>query len=304
MQTIDSYNNYHAENEYSPLFDFMIAGTELVEFGCIRIGIRSLNKLSRCCKAFYVQLLGTLDRLKKQRQKYVYRFANKLPGYLMQRAYPLKFVDKIYKKIHVEEMGYNSNGLCIMDVDPLFTADDHEKINDRLVAFANVKLRARDPIDCLILVMFRNANANLLNYELNHDSWIDTGEITPQVAAHYREQYGNNTDQWPGRYVIDLKMPLRFNPILMGTHVNNLKGLGLCITQDHSYDNETNDINDNFIARFDPVFVIDNFTHAIIEFKIASATENDEELYNDYVMKIDTRPNIGLVLTPTLQKKK
>lgn len=290
MQSNDAADElYESDNENLPLFQVCAIGSTSVSNPTdVLLSNRTLNLLSRCCKSFYYVIAPVMQRMAVIRNKWVGVFANRLSGYLMRRSFPIKFTGSMTKTIATRDMNFNNRGICPLDVNyEIF--NDVEK--DRHYAFADISFRLISPISC-ILVMFMDEQ-HLMSFEIAEESYIDTGNITIAVANEYNRRYGS-MNNWPGQYVLNLRLPTQNNPFVYGMQNQDPSKISFCFAR--QYDLYTDRVQ---IAP-DQNFMLGYITHAVVKFK---SIECMMLANREFMSHIDPRVNIGLYLTPILKEK-
>jgi hypothetical protein len=163
----------------------------------------------------------------------------------MMKHYPFQFTGRTRALISIEEMGFNSRGICPLD-SPVVLG-----VNKRH-AFSNLSLRAVDPVDCFILVYARGCP--ILAIPVTADMYIKT-----------------NLKEGP--YLLNLNMQMFSQPIMLGFDFIPYTMLSFGIVKNLSMS--------TYMVRsqFDINFVVSHFTHAIIELLSVDTTAYDWDQY-------------------------
>ncbi len=258
----DFWNNYVPESD-----EYLETIANIVQLALIgsdefNIPLRVLNSLSRCCKMLFSTIQYRLSKSKKIRDNWLPKFASRLSKYLLNRDHPIKYTSSCIKTISCEQLAIDDHGIRFLDVPGLF--------EDPLrYAVANISLRAREPIDFMFLFMI--VEDVVFSRRIQPSDFIDTGPITDSVKQHYLEKYGTDTSVWPGRYLINLNLPMQQNPITLGRPILDTRLVHIVISNNYvlTYD-EYGESALDFVN--DPYFIADHFTHVIANFKTIEQT--------------------------------
>jgi hypothetical protein len=225
------------------------------------ISLTVLRLLSLLSKKFYNVVQYRINQKKIIYVKYLKRFANAIHKRLI--AHPITYTDIITKIIPIESMGFTNLGLCVLD-----TEDNLFNPNLRY-AFSNVSFLVRKPIGFSLFLML--GNFTVYSKTILPESYIDLGENNNH--EYLRKKYNDNPYSYPGRYFIDLDLPTIKNPILLNENFLDHRTLRLTIAQHYIVQH----INGGLVAdiNFDPEFIINYFTHAVVRLKTVST-----EAYN------------------------
>lgn len=278
--------NEHGPNAYHALTLYSEVGS------CENIiPLTVLNIISRTCKYLHSIVQWRIDKSRKLREKWTPIFAPKLHQYLIR--HPIRYTGTKLKCVEMLGVSFGPLGIRILDVEGgLFTS---EYLSETRLAFANVLLLARDRIP-FVLVMFVSKNA-ILSVEINAEDYVDTGAVTPIQHAQLLEKYGDEA-VIPARYVVDLNLPTRINPIILGPEFIDMERLHFCIAPCYS----TSYVNGERVTDicFDPEFVGDLFSHAIIQFKTVSNVSYD---WGRYCLTFNGRINEHVQTTSLIRKR-
>lgn len=296
---------YCEENEDNVLSQWVMIGAR--DFN---VSSRTLNKLSRACKYFFSAVQWRLTRCKLLREKWAPVIAPKLYRYLLMKSHPIKYTGYAAKTIPInEELGVGPFGVRLLDtLHPIFSEDE---LAASKYAFANVSFRARRRVP-FVMVVFIATNA-IMSIEVNVSDYLDTGEDAPEILAKYREEYGDNPSAYPGRYIVNLHLPTKYNPITLGKPLVQPNRIHFCIARgyilsycrsalDQGIAEQVADIN------FDAAFVLDVFTHAVIHFKtvdcIINSNDSSQSAYNwaEYGMTFNGKINSHVMSTSLIRR--
>lgn len=235
------------------------------------ISVSQMRFLSTLCKRFFVMIQKKLKECDEIRARWGPILAKKIVPYLVGRTHPFKYSGSCVKFIPINvDIGIGQFGVRLLDTGrPIFT---DEELAATRYAFANIGFFTRKPV-AFSMVMFIARNP-ILSVEVRPDDYIDRGEAIPRDIAAYRMKYGDIKSDWPGRYYVNLNLPTRFNPVILGEPIISMNRLSFSISTEYSA------YCDGFI--FGPTeidFIIDNFTHSVVKFLRVGELEYDWERY-------------------------
>jgi len=227
-----------------------------------------LNKLSRlnvkCC-----QLLEKRMELCKQlREKYLRPLGLSIQKKLI--GHPFEYSGHCFKIIPIPQISAWDYGICILDSDPVIF--DKDFLSEYRVALTNISFLTIKPEACMCFLDV--AGCNIINIGITPSDYKYLGDIDPdklrKLEEHlaYDDIYGYKS---PGRYVLNLKLPLKYNPITLGAPFP-----------------DTYQVTMGLSRMFDPIsgiigrdfdFIIDNFTHAIVSFNTLHVDSHDWSKY-------------------------
>lgn len=285
----DFWLTYCTENEENVLSQWVVIGAR--DFN---VSARTLNKLSRTCKYFFSAVQWRLTRCKLLREKWSPVIAPKLYRHLLMKSHPIKYTGYAAKTIPVnEELGVGPFGVRLLDtLRPLFSEED---LASTKYAFSNVTFRARKCAPFVMIVFV--ANNAIMSVEVNRTDYIDTGENTPEVLAKYREEYGDNPSAYPGRYIVNLHLPTKYNPITLGKPLVQPNRIHFCIAENYSLSYYDGEQVADIIFNVD--FTLETFTHAIVHFKTVSPVEYN---WSEYGMTFNGKINSHVNSTSLIRR--
>jgi hypothetical protein len=174
-------------------------------------------------------------------------------------GHPFDYTGKCFKIIPIPDMLAHQFGVQILNTDPPLFSEEFLKQNR--IAFSGLSFLAIEPEPCKCII---TASAcDLLAMSVSSSDYKYLGPIAEEkrlkLEKHlaYDENYGY---KMPGRYVLNLKLPMKYTPLTLGAPFVANHRLSVCLTQDVCLSTgEILDYGINFIAK--------NFTHAVVSFK-------------------------------------
>jgi hypothetical protein len=254
---------------------------------------RALQVLASTCKDINNSVQWRLDRMKSLRQKYMREFGLKLHKRLIN--HPIEYTRQHVKVTSVGDMGYDNLGVRILDLSAGIVSE--EFATGHRLAFTNICLLAREPKPFVCVLMLRNHAVIAVEYTT--DDYIDTGKLTDSEIEHANKKYGTDPQLHPGRYLIDLNLKTKINPILLNEPFIKLIDVRLVIAENYStyFDAEGNPTTN---VEFDGMFIADTFTHAMIHFK---STPADAYNWSEYVLTFNQMVNQHAVTASFIRRR-
>jgi hypothetical protein len=233
---------------------------QFVEISSVQVDlpVRLLAKLSLVSMFAYCCVEKKLKKYKKLYEKIKPIFAKKLHKKLI--GHPITYTGKSVKIVAIADMLYGHLGIM----------PAHEISSDRRLALTNICLLARSPANITIVVMVSNfpfviKQITENDYTKCHDDTIPTSD----------ELLDNPTR--PGGYFVDLDLPFKNNPILIGPSILAPRLITVCICDSNLTTVADDDSFTNVV--FDPMFAHLHFSHAFLHFDTVGEDAYDWEKY-------------------------
>lgn len=217
----------------------------------------TLNKLSRLDTECRYILEKRMLACKQLRDKYMLPFGNELRKLAI--GHPFEYTSHCFKIIHVPEMGAWGLGIRVLDVDPPLFGDEY--LSKHRVALTNLSFLAVRPEECLFMLFV--TDCDIINIHIKVSDYKYLGDLSDEKRERlekqlaYDEYYSYKT---PGRYVLNLQLPMRYNPLTLGVPLADQNRVELCFTK--NFDPFSGEVLP------DTEFIIDVFTHAIATFNV------------------------------------
>jgi hypothetical protein len=113
-----------------------------------------------------------------------------------------------------------------------------------------------------------------LSIEITANDYIYLGDLNEEQKERITAIYGNDL---PGRYLIDLNLATKMNPIVIGNGIIDPNNLSICISEKYLIHSDGEYAN----IQFDPFFIGDNFSHLIVHFNTVDISTYN---WNDYCL--------------------
>lgn len=244
------FNTNNERTELSTYFE------QFVEISSVQVDlpVSFLAKLSLVSTFTYGCVENKLKKYKKIYNKFKPIFAKKLHKKLI--GHPISYTGKSVKIATIADMLFDQLGVM----------PAHGIISDHRLALTNICLLARAPVNITVIVLVSDFPIIVkqiveTDYTKYHDDTVPT----------FDELADNPTR--PGGYFVDLDLPLKNNPILMGSSILNPRLITISICDSNLTTVADDDSFTDTI--FDPMFVHLNFSHAFLHFDTV-----DEDAYD------------------------
>jgi hypothetical protein len=255
------------------------------------LSMNMMKMLAQTCKLALKLLQKKIAYYKQIRKKWAPVLVHKLIPYLVFKTHPIQYNRSAMKTISALDMvydyGFNITCACI----DLFT--EYERTVNQY-SFTNIMFRTRKPIEFFVVLTLAGHQIFLDSVALT--SYIDTGEITLDLWNTYKNIYGVDSSLYPGRYLVNLRLPTLYNPILLCKR-NEDPRRDNSVSIDILMPTNTTKSNDNYVistvSSID--FIVYHFTHAIIQFK---ATDKHNYNWDNYVFTFND--GLGDILRASL----
>jgi hypothetical protein len=257
----------------------------LIQF--VTIGVREnliplclLGKISRLAKYYYEQVQWRIDNAFSLRRIYKDKLASAYKARILRG--PIEYTGLRTKVIPIEEMGFSDMGMAILDTLPPAPF----QYGSQVLAFANVQFLVRRPVPFMMMLSLGNASVYSRQYSTSDYTYV--GEKTHNAGAAPPQENGavepvlaptlpNGLPAYGG-YLLDMKLPTLINPIPIHRGFLDYRALRICMTQHFRV------VDGDLEVLFDPRFVIEYFSHCVVQFRTF-----DELEYNtsDYALSFN-----------------
>ncbi len=253
---------------------------------------RALARLTICCTGLHAIIQQELRRRWRLRAAWGPMIAPKLHKFLVLRSHPIKYSGRIEKIIPItDQVGINNKGFRFLD-------SGTQLFDENTVpALTNMWVITNHPVEFTMMMII--SEYALFEIKVVSGDYFDTG-TTALSKSVIDAKYGGVA---PGRYIVNLRLPLRFNPLTLCPQIMDASRLCFCIYSSSfdSIEEVAPGVFDTMInAMNDFDLVMDNFTHVVAQYKTADATSHS---WDDYGLMIRGSIN-QLVNTTSIIRKK
>jgi hypothetical protein len=258
---MEAYTAVTPSEEYLLLFADIAAR-------CNNIPVCVLHTLSQLNSNFNILVQYRLDRLKKIYTKYGHRLAEGYHRKLI--AHPIEYTGTATKCVPIPNMLNSTRGVLFMCADPpMFT---QAELSQKYVALVNICILMRHPIEFYFKI--GHPAGFMLVGKVSHDNIVELPLRTPAGRKRLLARYENGDIGAemlvPGRYFVDLQLPLQMNPALFSRTNFSFDHLSFACSNELIWYDCGQELE--AVLNPDVEFTYRYLTHMILQFKTAPAT--------------------------------
>ena len=232
------------------------------------ICLRALARAARTCKRFFAIVQRRLTQSKALRNKWERRFADCFIAYSVYRLQPIRYTGRASVTVPLDGMSGNALGLAPLDEGNFQPADG------LTYAFSGALLHFRAPRSFTMVLRFSEYFIYSRSYTPNDFEWRPEGPgaapntviITP--VGH--PEGAQAQDAARGSWTVDLRLPMSYNPVVIGDDFVTPNRLYICI-------GPTGYVTEQ--ATLDIPFVIANIGHITINMRTVPTARYDWAQY-------------------------